>query len=81
MRYLEIPCRHFVQVAEVSCTHQELEGGNILLRLGNKRIIKVSNLYNLDYDHLKLFIIRTKTKIYLKMSIVIMTSYLIDKVV
>lgn len=81
MRFLEISYRHFVQVAEVSCTHRGLESGDILLRLGEKPITRVSDLYGLAHDRLNLFVIRVGTEVHLEVPTVTMASYLVDRVV
>jgi hypothetical protein len=81
MHCLEIACRHFVRVAEVSCTHHELKGGDILLRLGDKRITRVSDLYGLALDCLELSVVRAGTEIHLQVPTVTTASYLVDRVV
>ncbi len=81
MRSLELPCRHLVRVAEVSCTHRGLEAGDILLQLGEKRITKVSDLHGLTHERLQLSVIRTGTEIHVEAPTVSMASYLVDRVV
>ncbi len=81
IRFLELLCCYFIRVAEISCIYRELKADNILLQLGEKRIIKVSDLHNLIYKRLQLFVIRTDTEIHVETSTISITSYLIDRVI
>ena len=79
--FLNLFTRYFVRVAKIFCCHRELEVDDIILRHEDKWINNVSNLHAITYESLKLFVIRAHTEIQVKMSIIIMTNRLIDKVV
>ncbi|KAL8900575.1 MAG: hypothetical protein Q9207_005636 [Kuettlingeria erythrocarpa] len=77
----DIPHRYFVRVAEVACTHQALQPGDIVLQHGTKSVTEVSDVYGLAEEHVPLSVIRAGTKIQIEAPTITMADYAVDRVV